>query len=129
MDGIHPPFEGKGLDITLKTNDSDSDADTVISDLERTIEDLVTTFDTEKIVAEDSETEPTMTAEATFAWLADEVKRKLELLDDKNKELNELHRVHDKIREEDRVRKEFVDVISDKIKEIATPKSLHLKKG
>ena len=37
-------------------------------------------------------------------------------------------RVHDIIREEDRVRKEFLDVISDKIKDIATPKMLDMKK-
>ena len=34
MDGIHPPFEDEDLEFTLKTNDSDSDADTVISALE-----------------------------------------------------------------------------------------------
>ena len=56
----------------------------------------------------DSETEPTMAAEATFAQLADELEKKLKLLGDKNMELNEeLDRVHDKIREEDRVRKDL----------------------
>ena len=38
MDGLHPPFEDEGLEITLKTDDSDSDADTVISFLDGTIE-------------------------------------------------------------------------------------------
>ena len=52
-----------------------------------------------------------MAAEAAFATLPDELEKVLKLLDDKNKELNEvLDRVHDKFREEDRVRKEFVDV-------------------
>ena len=47
----------------------------------------------------------------------------------KNKGLNEeLDRIHDKIREEDRVRKEFVDVISDEVKDTATPKMLDIKK-
>ena len=40
-----------------------------------------------------------------------------------------MDRVHDKIREEERVRKEFVNVISDNIKDIATPKTLDMKKG
>ena len=67
----------------------------------------------DKTLVEDPETEPTM------AWLADELEKKLKLLDVKNEELNkELDRVHDKIREKDRVIKEFVDVISDKIKHI-----------
>ena len=48
MDGIHPPFKDEDLEVTLKSNDSDSDADTVISALERTIKDLDTTFDTGK---------------------------------------------------------------------------------
>ena len=39
-----------------------------------------------------------------------------------------MNRVHDKIREEDRVRKKSVDVISDKIKDVATPNMLHMKK-
>ena len=39
-----------------------------------------------------------------------------------------MDRVHDKIREEDRVRKEFVKILSDKIKDIATPKTLNMKK-
>ena len=39
-----------------------------------------------------------------------------------------MDRVHDKIREEDRMRKEFVNVISDKSKDIATPKKLDMKK-
>ena len=137
MDGIYPPFEDEGLEITLKTNDSGSDADTVISALDRTIENLDTTFETVETLfdnsvtvpddeeTEDSETEPTMAAEATFTQLADELEKKLKLLDDKNKELNEeLDRVHDKIREEDRMKKELVYVISDKIKDIATPKML-----
>ena len=46
-----------------------------------------------------------------------------------NKDLNEqLDRVHNEIRKEERVRKEFVDVISNKIKDIATPKTLDIKK-
>ena len=44
MDGIHPPFEDKALEITLKTDDSNLDADTVINALDRTIEDLDTTL-------------------------------------------------------------------------------------
>ena len=128
MDGIHPLFEDEDLEVTLKTNDSDSDADTVISALDRTIEDLDTTFETDKILCDDSATvpddekpegserEPTMAAEATFAQLADELEKKLKLLDDKKKQLNEeLDREHDKIKKEDRVRKLFVGVISDKI--------------
>ena len=110
MVGIHPPFEEEDLEVTLKTDDSDSDADTVISALDRTIEKLDITFETDKILfddsatvpdnerTEDSETEPTMAAEATFAQLADEVEKKLKLLHDKNKELNEeLDRLHDKL--------------------------------
>ena len=141
MDGIYLPFEDEDLEVTLKTDDSDSDADTVISALDRTIEDLDTTVETDKTLfddsatvpdneeTEDSELEPTMTAEATFAWLGVELEKELKLLVDKNKEVNEeMGRVHDKLREEDRVRKEFVDVISDKIKDIATPKMLDMKK-
>ena len=78
MDEIHPPFEDKDLEVTLKTDGSDSDTDTVISALDRTIGDLDTTFKTYKTIfddsatvpdyeeTEDSETEPTMAAEATF---------------------------------------------------------------
>ena len=44
MDRIHPPLEDEDLEVTLKTDDSDSDADTVISALYRTLEDLDTTF-------------------------------------------------------------------------------------
>ena len=89
MDGIHQPFEDEILEVTLKTNDSDSDADTVISALDRTIEDLDTTFKTNETLfdesatvpddkePEDSETEPTMAAEATFTQLADELEKKL----------------------------------------------------
>ena len=107
----------------------------------RTVEDLDTTFETCETLFYDSatvsddketeelETEPIKAAEATFALLADELEKKLKLLDDKNKELNEeVDRIHDKIREEDRVRKEFFDVMSDKIKEISTPKMLDMKK-
>ena len=76
----------------------------------------------------DSETEPTMVAEVAFAQLADWLEKKIKLLDDKNKECNqELDRAHDKIRKGNRVGKEFVGVISDKIKDIATPKMLDMK--
>ena len=54
MDGIIPPFQDEDLAITLKTDDSDSDADTVISALDRTIEDLDTTFDTDEMLFDDS---------------------------------------------------------------------------
>ena len=141
MDGIHPPFQDEDLEVTLITDDSDSDADTDISALHRIIEDLYTSFETDESLFDDSATVPddnetedpetvlTMTAEATFVRQTDELEKKLKLLDDKNKELNEeLDRVHDRIREEDRVRKEFVDVISDKFKDIATPKMLDMKK-
>ena len=78
MDGLCPPFKDEDLEITLKTDDSDSDADTVISALDRTIEDLDTTFKTDETLfnnsatvpddkeTEDSETELTMVTEATF---------------------------------------------------------------
>ena len=78
MDGIHPSFEDRVLEVTLKTNDSDSDVDTVISAQDRTIEDLETTFETDETLSDDSatvpdnvktndsETEPIITAGATF---------------------------------------------------------------
>ena len=69
-----------------------------------------------------------MATESTFAWLAGELEKKLKLLDDKNKELMRIDGVHDTIREENRVRKEFVDVISDIIRDIAMPKVLDMKK-
>ena len=75
MDRIHPHFEDEDLEVTLKTDDSDSDVDAVFNALYRTIEDLDVTFDIDEALVEDSETEPTMAAEATFAWLADELKR------------------------------------------------------
>ena len=34
MDGIHLPFEDEDIEVPLNTDDSDSDADTVISALE-----------------------------------------------------------------------------------------------
>ena len=78
MDGILPPIEDKDLEVKLKTNYSDSDADTVIRALHRTTEDLDTTFKIDKTLfgdsatvpdnkeTDDSETEPTVAAEATF---------------------------------------------------------------
>ena len=48
MDGIHPPIEDGDLEVTLKTDNSDLDADTVISTLDRIIEDLTTTFETDR---------------------------------------------------------------------------------
>ena len=58
MDGIHPLFEDEDLEVTLKTDDSDSDADTVISSLDRTIEDLDTIFETDRTLFDDSATVP-----------------------------------------------------------------------
>ena len=56
MDGIHLPFEDDDLEVTLKTDNSDSDADTVISALGRTIEGLNTTFETDETLFDDSAT-------------------------------------------------------------------------
>ena len=58
MDRIHPPFEDEYLEVTLNTDDSDSDADIVISALHRTAEDLDTTFETDNTLFDDSATVP-----------------------------------------------------------------------
>ena len=68
MGGIHPSVEDEDLEVTLKTDDSDSDADTTISALKRTTEDIDTTFENDETLfdnsakldneeSEDSETE------------------------------------------------------------------------
>ena len=68
MDGIHPPFEDEDLEVTLKTNDSDSDADTVISALDRTIKDHDTTFETDKTLFDNSATVPDDKKLKTQKW-------------------------------------------------------------